>query len=409
MGSRPARNQGRPSDGSVAFLFLGELFLIPHLLPIAIALAQSPAPPRITLFVITSAHEEIVRDALARLGVDGVAIRRAWGYRRLAAGARETPRLPHKLVTLALNGPAILRHDVAVVAERTSLWLPRVARFGARFVYNEHGAGPHANFASPRNRFAARILMPGAGMADRVRDSVRAQLPVEAVGYIKRDYRRQMPAGSGMPVFDHERPTIIYVPHWLRCKSSWWSFGEQVLDHFARSRAYNLILAPHIRLPSVDPSFAHRIAPFRDCPNIHIDTGSFRLVDQSYIDGADMYLGDGSSQAVEFAEHPRPMLFLNPDAIDWRSDPRFSHWQMGDVIERIADIDAALARAPAALPAYRPIQEAYVALMMGHDDGHASDRAARVVLDVLAERRNQPAAAASPDSTLQPVPVRAEQ
>jgi hypothetical protein len=171
--------------------------------------------------------------------------------------------------------------------------------------------------------------------------------------------------------------------------------GEQVLDHFARSKSYNLVVAPHIRLPEVDPEFGMRVRPYRRCPNIHIDAGSFRLIDQSYINGADIYLGDGSSQVVEFAEHPRPAIFLNPDRIDWRADPRFSHWGMGAVIEDIADLGPALAAAPAAQAAYAPIQRAYVERMMGADDERSSARAAAVVLDVIAERQMRRAASSS--------------
>ena len=372
--------------GTVAFLFLGELFLIPHLLPIACALARLPAPPLITLFVITSIHEEILREALAKAGIGYVTVRRARGFCTYPPGSRETPRLPHKLITLARNALAILRHDVAVCAERTSLWLPRVARFGADFVYNEHGAGPHANFASPRNRFAARILMPGGGMTQCVRDSGQCGTRIETVGYIKRDYIREVSGSGSLPPFPEERPTVVYVPHWLRCKSSWWAMGEQVLDHFARSTRYNLIVAPHIRLGKFDPDLEARLRPYRTCPNIHIDTGSFRLIDQSYINGADFYLGDGSSQVLEFAERPRPVVFLNPDRIDWRGDPRFSHWQMGDVVEDISSLDGALAAAPAAHVLYGPIQRAYVERMMGINDGRASERAAQVVLEAIAAR-----------------------
>lgn len=401
----PARAEAGDA-GSVIFLFLSELFLIPHLLPIAAALARLPAPPRITLLVISSIHEEIAIEALAKLGIANVAIRRARGFRRLPPGNRETPALPPKLLTLARNALAILRNDVAVVAERTSLWLPGVVRVGARFVYNEHGAGPHANFASPRNRFAARILMPGGGMAERVRSGGHPEAPIETVGYIKRDYIREISGSGALPAFAETRPTVIYVPHWLRCKSSWWKAGEQVLDHFARSATHNLILAPHIRLPRADPDFAARIAPYRSCPNIHIDATSFRLVDQSYTNGADIYLGDGSSQVLEFAERPRPAIFLNPDRLDWQNRSCFSHWRMGDVIGSVAELGAALANASTAHRVYAPIQRAYVERMMGGDDGRASQRAARVIVAVIAERRAGGASFAKPSAfTPRPAPA----
>ncbi|MCC2976569.1 hypothetical protein LK533_07760 [Sphingomonas sp. PL-96] len=372
----------------VAFLFLGELFLIPHLLPIAAALARRANPPRIRLYVATSVHEEILIEALAKLRLSQVEIRRVRGFRSFPAGSRETPNLRSKVLLLALNAAAILRHDVAVVAERTSLWLPFAARRrGAAFVYNEHGAGPHANFRSRRNRYAARILMPGSGMAARVRESGHTDAPVVTVGYIKRDYIRDVSGSAGGPCFPERRPTIVYVPHWMRAKSSWWAMGESVLDYFARSREYNLIVAPHIRLAKFDAELEDRLRPYRNCPNIHIDTRSFRLIDQSYINGADIYLGDGSSQVVEFAETPRPVVFLNAHGIDWQSDPRFGHWQMGQVVKDVAGLDRALAEAPRAQTRYAPVQRAYVERMMGQDDKAASERAAEVVSRVLVERR----------------------
>jgi hypothetical protein len=213
-------NNGRASDvpesgqgGSVAFLFLGELFLIPHLLPIAVALAQRPNPPRITLFVISSVHEEIVAAALAKLKITGVALRRASGFRRFPAGMRETPELPWKPQILLRNAWSILRHDVAVVAERTSLWLPQLARKrGTAFVYNEHGAGPHANFKSRRNRAASWIMMPGEGMEERFRACGHEDAQVAVVGYIKRDFIRDISGSGSPPRFPESRPTVGLCP-----------------------------------------------------------------------------------------------------------------------------------------------------------------------------------------------------
>lgn len=393
----------------VAFLFFGELFLIPHLLPIAVALSRQADAPVITLFVITSVHEEIIAEALSGLGITTIGIRRAQGFRAYPKGTRATPHLPWKPRILTRNAPAIMASDVVVVAERTSLWLPRLARGkGPAFVYNEHGAGPHANFASPRNRAAARILMPGAGMAERFRACGNADVPVSVVGYIKRDFIREISGSGRPPLFPEARPTVVYVPHWLQHKSSWWDMGEQVLDYFAASDRYNLIVAPHIRLPEFVPDFEARVARFRDCPNIHIDATSFRLIDQSYINNADIYLGDGSSQVLEFAERPRPVVFLNPQGHDWANDPRFSHWAMGEVVGDIAGLDAALGHAADRHPSFAPVQRAYVARMMGAEDGHASAKAAQAIREVAAERRATRAMAApAPQSpgTVVPFPA----
>ena len=56
---------------------------------------------------------------------------------------------------------------------------------------------------------------------------------------------------------------------------------------------------------------------------------------------------------------------------------------MGDVIDDIAALPTALDAAPGKLPHYAPVQRAYVERMMGVDDGHASDRAADVVMSLM--------------------------
>ena len=65
----------------------------------------------------------------------------------------------------------------------------------------------------------------------------------------------------------------------------------------------------------------------------------------TYTQAADVYIGDASSQVYEFIRKPRPCIFLNLDRIDWRSNPAYAHWNLGQVIESIDDLPAALARA----------------------------------------------------------------
>lgn len=368
----------------VAFLFLGELHLIPHLFPIAVALARRADAPSVTLFVATSVHEEILRDACARLDLTQVRIARVNGFLEGAPGSRDMPKLPSKPVVLLRNALTFLSQDVVVVAERTSLWLPLFARRrGARFVYNEHGAAPLANFKTARNRYAHCLLMPSDAMAHHAAAALGSSTSVEVVGYIKPDFIRMLATARQRPSFPAHRPTVVYTPHWERARSSWWSAGEAVLRYFAESGRYNLVLAPHIRLPLFDPDFEARVAPFRDSAHIHIDSRSFSLIDQTYVDAADIYLGDGSSQAVEFARNPRPIVFLNPDRIAWQTSDRFSLWSMGDVIEDVAALDGALAAAPERHARYADVQRSYVARLMGADDGCASERAADVVQRVL--------------------------
>jgi hypothetical protein len=115
----------------VAFLFLGETLLIPHLFPIVEALAERP-DIGIEIWVSTSVHEALLGGWIAQ---DHVTIRRAPGFRSLPQGeAGRNPRLPNKLLMLARLAPRLWRAPVVVCAEQTSLWLPALLPLPAPFV-----------------------------------------------------------------------------------------------------------------------------------------------------------------------------------------------------------------------------------------------------------------------------------
>ena len=63
----------------------------------------------------------------------------------------------------------------------------------------------------------------------------------------------------------------------------------------------------------------------------------------SYVMAADIYLGDISSQVLEFLVRPRPCIFLNPRKLRWQDDPSFVYWRLGPVVEDLGGLDAALA------------------------------------------------------------------
>lgn len=63
---------------------------------------------------------------------------------------------------------------------------------------------------------------------------------------------------------------------------------------------------------------------------ILIDLGSKRLLDMSYTSGADIYLGDVSSQVYEFLDTPRPCA-SHAHAVAWQEDANYLFWTLGEV------------------------------------------------------------------------------
>ena len=122
---------------------------------------------------------------------------------------------------------------------------------------------------------------------------------------------------------------------------------------------WNFLVAPHVKTKT------GRLIR-SDAPNVLIDRGSTRSIDMTYTQAADLYIGDASSQVYEFIRTPRPCIFLNLDRIDWRSDPAYSHWQLGQVIDSLEELPGALVGAADLQPRFEQAQREMLARSIDH-------------------------------------------
>jgi hypothetical protein len=283
------------------------------------------------------------------------------------------------------NAPDLSRYDSIFTVEDTAFRLfegwPANAR--PRKIYMPHGAGDGTVGFSPRLRSFDYILLAGPKSAERMLalGHIRPDNHRE-VGLVKLETAERLARASG-PLFDNARPTILYNSHKTRGLKSWRRFIEPMLADFAASDRYNLIVAPHVKLFRRRSAKTRADWEARSTDTVLIDTGSDRSVDMSYTRAADIYVGDISSQVYEFLAEPRPCVFLNPHNVDWRDDPDFAHWHLGDVISRPEDLMAAIDAAPARHHLYRDRQEARAAASLGDRSPGAAARAARAVIDFL--------------------------
>ncbi|CAN0544918.1 unnamed protein product, partial [Ectocarpus sp. 8 AP-2014] len=247
----------------------------------------------------------------------------------------------------------LFRHfDALVVPETTTTFLKKNDQSDRpRLIFFPHGAGDRSIGFSPEIRRFDYVLLPGEKTRDRMLDA----------GVIRRDNHRivgypKFEAFAARPpvkLFDNDRPTVLYNPHFDPLLSSWFRFGEQILAYFADQKDYNLIFAPHVMLfkRRLLASVEHRMLRFRQqidsrytaLDHIHIDTGSSRSVDMTYTSAADIYLGDVSSQIYEFIQQPRPAIFLNSHDAQWQGNANYSHWAFGPVLDDLSGLGAALA------------------------------------------------------------------
>ncbi|MBB5280836.1 hypothetical protein HNQ87_002005 [Pacificimonas flava] len=366
-------------NAEVAFLFLGEMLLIPHLYPIVEALGTAAPDLPMDLWVSTSMHEGL----LAGWRPPGrVRIRRAPGFHQLPDAVPGTnPPLPAKMPMLARLAPALARTPVAVCAEQTSLWLPRLLPLKTRFVKTSHGVGSMSARDDKRRRAAFFTMVPSE--RERATYLQRGMNPqrIAATGYVKAAFRHRT---ATRPRFPEARPVLLYTPHWRAERSSWPVWGQEIVTMLAAQDRYNVILAPHQRLVETCPGVRGALAAVADLPHMHCDLDSFAMVDGSYTAAADLYLGDTSSQLLEFLMTPRPAVFLNTHETDWPSDPSYDMWGAGEVVTRAEDIMAAIARAPQRHADYIAFQQSYAESALGDTSGAAAARAAEQILRILA-------------------------
>lgn len=340
----------------IGFLFNhDQVHQVAHGLPVALALAGMKTGAeilvcatndRVAVEIRTLAGDAVGRDfELVRLGLTRVSSKL---LDRLAG----TVVPAAKLLVYRDNLDFFRTLDVLVVPEKTSLVLK--ARYGLdhlKIVHTRHGAGDRAIGFNAASAGFDHILASGPKI--RARLVGEAGVPAErisVVGYPKFDL---FPAHRAQRT--DERLTVVYNPHVAPHLSSWYRHGRDILRWFAEHPEYRLIFAPHIMLfqrpvtVTVQPPGLARVgsipAELRGRENIHVDTGSRALTTMEYLDQADIYLGDASSQIYEFLREPRPAIFFDAHGADWKNDTNFRHWRAGRVISDVGALGPALAAA----------------------------------------------------------------
>ena len=144
-------------------------------------------------------------------------------------------------------------------------------------------------------------------------------------GYLKLDAAQP----KKLNVFHDNREVILYNPHWDKKLSSFFKYGFDILDFFKDHPTMNLIFAPHALLTKRNFLLRRRLKRYEKHANIHMDFGSNRSHDFSYVAAADVYLGDVSSQALEFCLlEPRKCIFID---VKQNKGTRYISWGLGDV------------------------------------------------------------------------------
>jgi hypothetical protein len=286
-----------------------------------------------------------------------IVLEKSKGFRRISEWIRRR-KTPRTKSILDRNLKALLQFDMIVSSDFYTSWtIPHRTGKKPLFVFGFHGAGDHAYGFQQELKDYDYLLISGPKIEDRLREEgILRNSNGLLIGYPKFDNTLKQPKQS---FFDNDLPVVVYNPHFNQELSSYYKWGENVLEFFYNSKEYNLIFAPHFNLFNKQKNHVIPAIPkkYMDAKNILFDFGSLRSIDMTYTMNADLYLGDVSSQVYEFLYHLKPCMFLNSQKSDWQENPNYKHWDFGPVLNDIADFEIVLTQAFANHESFKEVQQ----------------------------------------------------
>lgn len=369
----------------IGFLFLGGAHQVLHMAPVAAELRTSRSAD-VVVFAPADACD-YVAGMLERFGADpGVT---SLGTVAPLLGRAIRSASLSKLLSLLGSRDLFRGLDALVVAERTSTLLKRLPGAKPYLIHIPHGAGDRAKGFEQRIRLFDHVIVAGRKDRDRmIAEGLVGPDKCSVSGYIKRAAVKAMLRENGAPpLFENDKPTIFYNPHFDEKLSSWDRFADVLTASIKQDGRYNLVVAPHMRLRQrIGAGECARWAEWASGEGVIVDFGSERSCDMTYSLNSHIYIGDVSSQAYEFLDSPKPCVFLNATSREWQRDPSFSHWHLGEVTADPGAVIQAVDRAIANHPSIAEIQRAAVTDAFGPPEADAIRAAAECIFELAASR-----------------------
>jgi len=342
---------------SFGFLFLDEIHHVNHFISLAVALSEEHQ-----VSILTHDRDtQYLEAALNRFKNHKVVVEKCpthW-FRKLTDIIKGRP-LPRKGFWIKHNRKHLLNDFDALIFTdyiHKKLLKYRGESEFPKFIKIPHGpAGRSYVYKKELKDFDLHIVF-GSHYKKNLKARDLLGNKTKVAGYFKLDgiKDQQLPT-----LFNNRKPVVLYNPHFDERLSSWHILGTQILDYFKSQDHYNLIFAPHINLfNKADVKLdANLLNDYQGLKHIHIDLGSTASVDMVYTRLADIYLGDVSSQSLEFIIQPRPCIFINAHQVDYKGDVGYKFWTFGDVISQVDQLENALKVAPEQFKTYKSIQKA---------------------------------------------------
>ena len=312
----------------ICFLYIDEPYNIYHSISIAIRLHKS-----INVKVQILCTERNYKFALAILKDNDVVdlqpeiIKPFWHY---TLPHYIEIKLQHRYFLFRKYRKILSNYDGIVCSLYNDLLLRKFINKKPKLIFAGHGiANRNYSYDNQIKEFDYILL---AGEKEKSIRKTLGQLDNQDYiisGYVKYDICKGRKVDNP---FQNTKPIIFYNPHWLKEFSSYYAHGNNILEQFSQQDEYNLIFAPHSLLTTRNRFLIPEIMKYQKYDNIHIDLGSIACHDMTYLKLSHYYLGDISSQALEFLLHKkRPCIYIDVNSIV-KSNYEFHTWELGDVI-----------------------------------------------------------------------------
>jgi hypothetical protein len=247
---------------------------------------------------------------------------------------------------LKYNRNFLFSHDALVFNSAKHYLLKRHQKKNntTKFLFLDHGAGDRNYIYNEKITDFDLVAIAGKKVYDMCVSSADfSKTNIKVCGYQKFDVAKK--ENSNIKLFNNNKITVVYNPHFVKELSSFYKLGNQVLEFFYNNDNYNLIFAPHINVFN-QRGFLNKEDfdnKYLNAPNIIVDFGSVKSINMAYTINADVYLGDVSSQVYEFLLKPRPCIFINAHNVNWKGNDYYRSWSLGKVITSVDELTSVLA------------------------------------------------------------------
>lgn len=322
----------------IAFLYIDKPYSTYHSITIAVELAKSPS---FDIHILcTERNYKLVLEILSQFNCKNITVHllRPYWYFTMPFFFEAKAQLKKTIFYKYKN--LLQSYDSFVCTIYTDLFLKKILKKQkhTKYIFTNHGISNRAYSFDERVREFDLFFILGK-QEQKMRKKMNHLTPFNhvTIGFLKYDAIVNIPNTN---FFDNSKPTILYNPHWVKEFTSFHKFIDNILDFFVKNKSYNLILAPHARLIEKNPLYRFKLKRYKKHENILIDWESEASNNMSYTNYADIYMGDISSQAIEFVfVKERPCLFLDAHNLTNNRANRPLSWDLGTVVSEIISLE----------------------------------------------------------------------